>query len=31
MVAGFKALLIYFGKREAEAETDKEKCEEILW
>ena len=31
MVAGFKAVLVYFGKREAEAETDKEKCEEVTY
>jgi|NorSeaMetagenome_1021524.scaffolds.fasta_scaffold32818_2 hypothetical protein len=30
MMSAFKAVLIYFGKREAEAETDKEKCEEVL-
>jgi hypothetical protein len=30
MMASFKAVLIYFGKREAEAETDQEKFEEVL-
>jgi hypothetical protein len=30
MVGAYKALLIYFGKHEAEAETDKDKCEDML-